>query len=91
MWNLQSGQERKTFTVPRPAGARPDDDESARLVRGIVSDSLNKNMVVGSGDGVLTVRHLLTLGGKFERSFDLSFASLCFSSSISTPLKRSLS
>ncbi|CDZ97730.1 WD repeat protein [Phaffia rhodozyma] len=53
MWNLQSGQERKSFTVPR-TGASRGEEESQRHVKGIVTDSLNKSVVVGSGDGVLT-------------------------------------
>ena len=53
MWNLQSGLERKSFVVPTPESG--SSRIGGRGVTGIVTDPLNRSVVVGTMDGVLTV------------------------------------
>lgn len=49
MWNLQSGQRRKAFLVP-------DSNGQPASITGLVSDALNKQLIVSTRSGHLHVR-----------------------------------
>lgn len=51
MWNLQSGQKRKAFTLP----------EGSAHPTGLASDALNKQLIVTTADGQLHVRVLFSI------------------------------
>lgn len=51
MWNLQSGQKRKAFTLP----------EGSAHATGLASDALNKQLIAATADGFLHVRSLMIL------------------------------
>jgi hypothetical protein len=82
MWNMQSGLERKVFEVPEVVAGSSKGRAGGKKVVGIVTDPLNKLVVVGSMDGNLTVRPfplsaflsiLVSFGAEADRFLSHSF------------------